>query len=105
MTKTTHLCCLYKNTHICANELVKQFYRIGFSNKKFPNFALKHSLVVKSKIYQSNYSGYSEKKKTTYKMGRGGCVCAKTRIAGNQQMQEYRWLHLCATQGGHAVVQ
>lgn len=35
-----------QNTHICADE---QFYRIGFSNKKFSNFALKHSLVVSSK--------------------------------------------------------
>lgn len=38
-------------------------------------------------------------------MGRGGRVCAKTRIVGNQQMQEYRWLHLRAIRGGHAMVQ
>lgn len=58
-----------QNTHICADELVKPFYRIGFSKKKFSNFALKHSLVVSSKTSIQLERLFREKNPTRWEEG------------------------------------
>ena len=87
-------------------ELVKLYFRIGFSNKEILSLlAHKHRVVISIRTLKRLCRKLRLFRRINHTSLEEVASFVQAETAGNGQMQGYRWLHLRAVQRGYVVSQ
>ncbi|KAK0153303.1 hypothetical protein N1851_005037 [Merluccius polli] len=90
----------------CVDNLVKLYFRIGFNNKEIlAILAQNHSVVISVRTLKRLCGKLCLFRRRNHTNLEEVAAFLQTELAGNGQMQGYRWLHLRAIHKGYVVSQ